>query len=147
MHLLINSRNIHCCKHEQTASITLRNINRAEILIWISEVLRCWVVYDQQMTLQYSKQSRSTETKLTVIEFQRKKALRCRRKSEHGNIPTRVKSGIKVIFDLVNLELKDTTPQKLLQSWGHFFLVHDWFMNGNRRQRSTETTFTHRPLY
>lgn len=97
LHLLIGSINIHCCKHKQTIRITLRNFNKVEILIRNSEVLRCWVVYDQQMTLQSSKQSYPTETELIARESE-KTALGHRRKSEHGNIPTILKSGMKLIL-------------------------------------------------
>lgn len=97
MHLLIGSINIHCCKHKQTVRITLRNFNKVEILIRNSEVLRCSVAYDQQMTLQSSTQSYPTETELIARESE-KTALRHRRKSEHGNIPTILKSGIKLIL-------------------------------------------------
>lgn len=154
MHLLIDSINIHCCKHKQTVRITLRIFNKVEILIWNSEVLRCWVVYDQQMTLQSSKQSYSTETELIAIDVgvgeNSSEAQRKIRTWEHspnteewnqinfGNFYQGLCWCHLSTWNTMIQHSKSTAGMRTLLPFAR--LINEW------KEKNTEMTFTHRSL-
>lgn len=152
MHLLIDSINIHCCKHKQTVRITLRIFNKVEILIWNSEVLRCWVVYDQQMTLQSSKQSYSTETELIAIDVGVGENSSEEENQNMGTFPQywRVESNNFGNFyqglcwchlstwNTMIQHSKTTAGMRTLLPFAR--LINEW------KEKNTEMTFTHRSL-